>query len=1304
MATISSFISKVNKLPSLVNEARDEVRDFSKTGSTSDIKNIVDTSINSIKKLPSENEKLLKGIKDVAQKGFDPFKNLFNKVSVDIQGAKAREMTKSIKKMPVEIENKLKNFSALGQKERLNLMRQIKKQHKQSNVEIQEASVSQPSVDISDAMKQETKELSRFGIQDPDEIKDITLYNLPTSIQAKSKASRLLTEGAELGSRSLVSYGTFGVSNVAESYLINHDSKVNDFSNLDLPSITLPKAIPGIGGAEIGLDDVLLNIGYARGGGLVEAKVAAKAAPAIASIQNPILKGLARFGVWAGGNVAFDFPVGYLEKPQEGMTRMESAAFESVVGLGASGLFNATGKSLEFTKRGLSDFNSGRKYADDVLKNLKETDPVKQAKELMDVVRNEGLSLAEKIGVMSRMEGGFAKVPEFEKFKSQHKNVDVDKSFDVDSYVNEQSKKINIAEKTENGLLKKSVVFYKEIKNKLIDSNSPIEDILYKSQKKYQFSVLPKDDISNQIDRVLRAPILAGQFIKDSGFDKIIREVEDLSKFDQYLIARQSIDLNSKGIETGRNIKADKKLIDSLPELEGYAKKVTEYSHKILDMAQDGGLVSKELVKKLKKIYPNYVPMNRIFSDIEKGEGFITNKQVASLSTQNIIQKIEGSNREVQSPIKSLIDKTNDAFVQIERNKAAKILSSYEDLPGFKGVIKKLEKDQIADHKISYFENGEKKFAQVTKEIEHAAKQMKVEQLGLLGNLVALPARIAKVGITGLNLPFVASNVVRDQLFAAINSQHTLKTSVLNPAVFVKSLYHAAKRGDLYQDMVRAGGGGKSFDMFRNQTASTVKDIRAEKTILSKIKHIVTSPSHLYRAIEDIIGVSEDFTRVQQFEGTRRALLDQGRTRLDADILAAKAARQNTTDFFRRGDFGKALNSAFLYLNASIQGSRAYIRSMKRDPINTTLKTVIAVYLPVATTTAWNLSDPERKKVYEDISEYEKDNNIIIIPPNPTKDDEDRYNVIKIPIQQGINKLAIPVRRAMEQSNDLDPLRFGEVADSLIGAVSPIEVSVEEFDPTRTVTSLLPQAFKPSVEAFTNTNTFTGRDIVPRSLENLPPELQYKSYSSGTARLVGKKFEVSPLKVESFIRSTFGSVGSQVLNGIDRALAGMDIIPKEQIGGEDIADALIRRFARASGGELEQKRVDEIKEVLEGQEAEKFLRKQEAEMLYTELKEKDRNIANQKIRELQKVNPKLVEEISKIGEEQKLGITYEDRLIKQLNIENGARAKFIYNRVKSFETREEKNEYVKDLFNRKIINDRVLLQIKALKSREEKGL
>lgn len=746
----------------------------------------------------------------------------------------------------------------------------------------------------------------------------------------------------------------------------------------------------------------------------------------------------------------------------------------------------------------------------------------------------------------------------FQAIDSTKLNNTIAPEFNADKYVQEQVAAREAA-RGKTGIVDKAKSFLDTFKKKIVDSTAPIEDILNNSIKENKLNILPEDNIHNQIDRVLRAPTLAGQFASDNGIVDVIKQVDNPDALDQYLIAKHAIELDKQGITTGRDIAKDTKLITALQDkYEPYAKVVSDYSKKLLDYSVDSGLISKDLATKLKELYPDYVPFNRVFNELEKTSNMGGSGGISSLSKQTIVQKIIGSERQIESPLESLLAKTNDAFRQGEKNIAGEMLASYKDLPGNPFQLEDITGQEIGNrHTISFLQDGVKKTFATTKEVAEAAKSLNVQQISILGKMFNLPVRIAKIGITGIRPSFIGANIGKDAVSAFINSDHGLATSILNPKNFIESLFSAVSHNDLYDEMVRSGGAGTSFDISRNQVEKTISNIRGVKNIKdvpSLIKYIVNTPEKLLRSIEDIISRGEEFTRLQQYRGTKEVLLKQGMSEKSASTEAARMAREATVNFARKGEWGNVLGGTFLYLNAGIQGTRTLLRNLATKPIETSTKLIISTLFPVAVATAWNMSDDKRREAYMDIAPYEKENNIIIVPDNPTKDENGQWNIIKIPLSQEVNNLTNAVRRPIEAAHGADPVKFGEFAKALIGTVSPIA-------PGSVLSSITPQAIKPSIEAATNQSLFTGNPIVPQSLEKLSPEKQIKSDTSKLAIELGQKLGVSPIQIDAFIKSTFGGAATDI------------------IGNKPIIDTVTARFNKAQGGAILDKQYKDQQEI-----------------------------------------------------------------------------------------------------------------------------
>lgn len=730
--------------------------------------------------------------------------------------------------------------------------------------------------------------------------------------------------------------------------------------------------------------------------------------------------------------------------------------------------------------------------------------------------------------------------------------------FDSSVYVKDRTKAAKIARG--DTVLDKAVRLKDELYTKTVDYLHPIESKL-SAVKKSGIDINPQNDISPQLDRALRSDMIASQYIRDNGFDKLIQSVPDTKAFDQYLIAKHALEWDSKGLKTGRNLESDKMLINQLaPQYEPYAQNLYKYSQNLLDKTVDYGLINPEVASHLKATYPNYVPFDRIFSEVEQSAAFKGKGGISSVSTQNVVQKAKGSSREIDSPLASLLTKTQDVIARGERNKAARILASYKDLPGNPFGLRELKASETVGTKstIAFMENGKTRRFETTPEIAAAAKALNEEQMNVVTKMLAVPTRVLRLGATGINVGFTLANVVKDMVGAAVNSKHPIRSLAATKDALVAAGNHKSSQ---YAELMREGAGGTSFDIGRDVSRGTIDKIRSGRSVTTSALYTVTHPGDLVRSVENLIGRSEEFGRASQYFGNKKAALDMGMSSADAKIYGADAARWNSTNFARHGEFGLVVNSTIPYLNAGIQGARILMRNLKERPAQTTAKIAVLAVLPSTTTTLWNLADPSRKAAYDEISDYEKEGNLIIIPPNPTKDEKTgKWNVIKIPINPGLQGVSNIARNTVEAGRNDAEFNVIEALTGLIGTATSINVG----SPRQLVNQVTPQALKPVIEATTNQNLYTGNKIIPDSQKNLPASEQYGQYTSGTAMKLGEMFNMSPRMIDNAIRTTTGGAGQNAINFSDSMLAASGAIPQERVQGKPLLDSVTGRFYGAS--------------------------------------------------------------------------------------------------------------------------------------------
>ena len=730
----------------------------------------------------------------------------------------------------------------------------------------------------------------------------------------------------------------------------------------------------------------------------------------------------------------------------------------------------------------------------------------------------------------------------------------------TNDYVNDLVKEQKLARKGEQPTFRERWQNFKEdMREKFVDRFAPIEDRIKDQSEQLE--------MRNALDRTLRADGISEAFIRDNNFDKLItgfKNKKELQTFDQALTAKHALELEANGIETGRNLAKDKALIKATNKrFAKEFKQVREYSDKVLQQTVDYGLISQDTANYLRKKYPDYVPFDRIFSDKEINTQMKHGVGVgeASLSTQDIIQRIEGSSRSIDSPLNALITKTQDMIQQGERNKTAELLASYAKDPKNPFQLRELKPDEVADGRptISYLDNGTKRTFLAAPEVARAAKNMNREQMGIILRALAAPARLLRMGATTVNAGFTMANVVKDFVGATINSKGGFNS--MNPKSIVSALGAAFHHnGDLYAEMQREGVLGNIYELTRNASDLNLNEIRSHKNILTRSLHNAKSP---LKTLENTIGRSEDFGRALQYVANKKYAKRKGMSESEAIKFAADQARWNSTNFLRSGTYGKAINAIVPYSNANIQGQRITLRRMKENPARYTGKIALGIVAPTVVAMALSYSNDENKKIMENLPDYVKENNVVVIGPGAkyNKEQNKWEGVYLVPVPPQFSplhrQLHNMVRSAMTGQQFDTGKAVGDAVEQ-VTTVNPMEIR-------RTGAQYVPQAVKPFVETWANKNLYTGQEVVPEGMKNLDGKDQWDNSTSLTARKVGELTGLSPKQIDNAFRTSTAGGGQNLLHGMDFAIAKATGASDDEIKGRSMLDSVVGRFYAPKG-------------------------------------------------------------------------------------------------------------------------------------------
>jgi hypothetical protein len=129
--------------------------------------------------------------------------------------------------------------------------------------------------------------------------------------------------------------------------------------------------------------------------------------------------------------------------------------------------------------------------------------------------------------------------------------------------------------------------------------------------------------------------------------------------------------------------------------------------------------------------------------------------------------------------------------------------------------------------------------------------------------------------------------------------------------------------------------------------------------------------------------------------------------------------------------------------------------------------------------------------------------------------------------------------------------------DSSTGEAKPaVDVFLDTIKDMALVygTAPIPALVKPIAENYANFSTFTGRALVPPTLQNRPKPLQYTASTSEFARWLGEQTDQSPILIDNALRGYFGLMWastSMVLDGMmnpSRPARNLNQLPFLSIG------------------------------------------------------------------------------------------------------------------------------------------------------------
>lgn len=553
----------------------------------------------------------------------------------------------------------------------------------------------------------------------------------------------------------------------------------------------------------------------------------------------------------------------------------------------------------------------------------------------------------------------------------------------------------------------------------------------------------------------------------------------------------------------------------------------------MIDFSENTGLITGEIASKYRES-KGYAPFFRFVNDELLPENAGTAPSSNGQTKAKIFKKRVGSKFDIISPtynqmiaIGEVIGKglENNIWANVAKisNQNEEIAKRFEAMPtqvfmDDKGNVNyPQDKDK---NLIKVWVKGKRKYFKIAPEFAAVAKNLRGEEWGAFRKIIQLPSALFTRLTTSANPLFALGNITIDQLSAYMQSKTGYIPGVTVIDSFVEMVKTAGKittdEETAFRKYIRIGG--------RRQTFAAFHELSPEKTIAkvegaTAFERFVEKMDLGLTVLELPSNMSEYMTRFAEYH---RAV-KQGKTETEAMYMAS----QVTTPFQLYGnwygDIGRSWIKSLPYFNAAIQVNYKFFKTIKEQPEKVAIMSgaLLSTALSMALLIMASGSD-EQKRLLANMPARELARAIFF--PNPWN----KNKLIRIRVPEHIGALTglaylFVIQRGVKQKP-----RYNDYVDTATAFI-PDQFNV--LNPTNLIFSWIPQVLSPSIETAANIKTYPNLSpIVPDYLiENAPPELQYTEYTTRTAIAIGGLLNVSPGKLDYWVRNQFGVIGGAII-------------------------------------------------------------------------------------------------------------------------------------------------------------------------------
>ncbi|MDO9548158.1 MAG: LPD38 domain-containing protein [Candidatus Marinimicrobia bacterium] len=643
--------------------------------------------------------------------------------------------------------------------------------------------------------------------------------------------------------------------------------------------------------------------------------------------------------------------------------------------------------------------------------------------------------------------------------------------------------------------------------------------------RREHFSYLKLDELKIEIDEAkdnlatLRAQYEEGEITKTE-YKQALGEVKSLEKkYDtlKSVLAKDNID---RKVATDSYNEHKEKYVEHAEMFDKLEKADLDLLHNPLVQLVDD--------KSYNEFSSNigYASFKRDFYNEILGEekiGALT-MRVGKTSVSSLMPRT-GSQLDIINPLYSGIvnhaEIVKKAQKQVVYNKLLKISDSYP------GILKRLPLDRSYDTrtgKTTYPQDKDKNIIMVRENYKRVPllvdRQFKglidevltPQNVKLLEKILAGGARLFTQFTTGWYPPFAITNMAIDQVSATSNSWTKYKPVLSAIGELKKALVNRDAIENKYAlEYLLLGGERQAFISFQDmEPTEALQFIKNEHSVLKSFINLLNNAGDI---VSTPVRASEIMTRMVEYIRARKEGYHQ--------LAALELAGRVSVPFHHRGRMGgdniaRAWRRSIPYLGAGIQVVGQTGRALNNQKTRNRALFVGAVLTTAMVSSMLYImkkATQEQKDLYKNIDPDEL--GMYVFYPHPNGKDLMKYRVPQ--------ELAIGGTMASMAISDLAFDANYTWHDYMNGALNFLPNQINPSDVGRMIVSWIPQIVAPAIQVAFNKRIYPHiGDLEPFYMRGKPPEEKVFETTSRMAKLVGKTFNLSPIKVDYLVNGSIG--------------------------------------------------------------------------------------------------------------------------------------------------------------------------------------